>query len=116
MPADHSIDYLEFPSRNLPTTRAFFTALMGWAYEDYGPDYLAFDDGRMKGGFFRSDAISSVAEGAPLVVFYHSNLEEQQRRVTELGATVTRAIFSFPGGRRFHFAEPGGSEFAIWSE
>ncbi len=24
--------------------------------------------------------------------------------------------WTFPGGRRFHFIEPSGNEFAVWSE
>ncbi|TCK18554.1 hypothetical protein DFR30_1832 [Thiogranum longum] len=24
--------------------------------------------------------------------------------------------WSFPGGRRFHFTEPSGNEFAVWSD
>ena len=26
------------------------------------------------------------------------------------------AAFAFPGGRRFHFADPAGNELAVWSE
>jgi hypothetical protein len=27
-----------------------------------------------------------------------------------------RETFSFPGGRRFHFADPEGNVLAVWSE
>ena len=33
-----------------------------------------------------------------------------------LGGEITKEIFQFPGGRRFHFREPGGGEFAVWSD
>ena len=116
MKPDNSIDYLEFPSKDLQATKTFFSALAGWNFQDYGPEYVAFDDGKATGGFYLSEAISSADSGAPLVVLYHSDLEATQAKVIELGGVITKEIFAFPGGRRFQFAEPGGSEFAFWSE
>ena len=112
----NTVDYLEMPSTNLAATKDFFTILFGWSFQDYGPDYAAFDDGRMTGGFFASDSTSTVAKGAPLVVFYSAELEKMLNDVSRLGGKITREIFEFPGGRRFHFEAPGGGEFAIWSE
>jgi predicted enzyme related to lactoylglutathione lyase len=112
----NTIDYIEMPSRDLAGTKDFFTQLFGWSFQDYGPDYCACDDGRMTGGFFASKSTGSVAAGAPLIVFYHSDLEKICAEVARLGGKITREIFDFPGGRRFHFEAPGSSEFAIWSE
>ncbi|PZR71839.1 MAG: glyoxalase [Chthoniobacterales bacterium] len=111
----HTIDYIEMPSKDLVRTREFFTQLFGWSFQDYGPDYSSFDDGRMAGGFFASKTTSSVEAGASLIVFYSMELEKACAEVTRLGGKITRAIFEFPGGRRFHFEAPGGGEFAIWS-
>lgn len=111
-----TIDYIEMPSKDLVAAKTFFTQLLGWSFQDYGPDYCAFDDGRMAGGFFASENTGSVAAGAPLIVFYSPNLEQICGEVVRLGGRITREIFSFPGGRRFHFEAPGGGEFAIWSE
>jgi predicted enzyme related to lactoylglutathione lyase len=36
--------------------------------------------------------------------------------VTAAGGEIVKPIFAFPGGRRFHFREPGGNELAVWSE
>lgn len=116
MKTDYSIDYLEFASKDLTATKAFFSQLLNWSFQDYGPDYIAFDDGKMTGGFFGSTSVSTASEGAPLVVIYHSDLEATRARVVALGGVIKRDIFSFPGGRRFHFSEPGGNEFAVWSE
>lgn len=116
MRPDHSIDYLEFASKDLAATKAFFSTAFAWSFQDYGPDYIAFDDGRMTGGFFRSEKVAAAADGAPLVVFYHSDLEGAKENVEKTGGVLKRDIFSFPGGRRFHFTEPGGNEFAVWSE
>jgi predicted enzyme related to lactoylglutathione lyase len=112
----NTIDYVEMPSQNLAETKRFFSALFGWTFQDYGPDYAAFDDGRMAGGFFASEKTSNVESGAPLIVFYHRALEKIEKQVVELGGKITKEIFEFPGGHRFHFREPGGGEFAIWSD
>ena len=112
----NTIDYIEMPSRNLAATKKFFTALFNWSFSDYGPDYASFDDGRMAGGFFNSGKTAGTDAGAPLVVFYHPELEKTRKKVVDLGGEVTKEIFEFPGGHRFHFREPGGGEFAIWSD
>ena len=112
----NTIDYIEMPSTNLRVTKDFFSQLLGWSFQDYGPDYSSFDDGRMTGGFFASDNTSTVEKGAALVVFYSAELEKMSKEVLRLGGKITREIFEFPGGRRFHFEAPGGGEFAIWSE
>ena len=112
----NTIDYIEVPSRDLAATKNFFSALFGWSFVDYGPEYASFDDGRMAGGFFTSEKTAGVDAGAPLVVFYQPELEKARAKVVELGGAITKEIFEFPGGRRFHFRERGGGEFAIWSD
>lgn len=112
----NAIDYVEMPSRDLAETKRFFSALFGWSFEDYGPDYAAFNDGRMTGGFFLAEEVWSSAAACPLVVFYTAELEMSRADVVRLGGEITRDIFAFPGGRRFHFRAPGSGEFAIWSE
>jgi predicted enzyme related to lactoylglutathione lyase len=112
----NTIDYVEMPTRNLTETKRFFSGLWGWSFQDYGPDYSSFDDGRMAGGFFTADKTAGVDSGGVLVVFYHPDLAKILSEVKRLGGEVIREIFEFPGGRRFHFREPGGGEFAVWSE
>jgi predicted enzyme related to lactoylglutathione lyase len=112
----NTIDYVEIPSRDLAATKKFFAALFGWSFVDYGPDYVSFDDGRMTGGFSASEKTADMSAGAPLIVFYQPELEKTCAKVVDLGGEITRDIFEFPGGRRFHFRDPGGSEFAIWSD
>ena len=112
----NTIDYLEMPSTNLSATKNFFAQLFGWSFQDYGPEYSSFHDGRLAGGFFASEITSTVAKGAPLIVFDSPDLEKMSDDVVRFGGRITREIFEFPGGRRFHFNAPGGGEFAIWSE
>jgi predicted enzyme related to lactoylglutathione lyase len=118
MPASipNTIDYVEIPSRDVQKSRAFFEAFVGWKFTDYGPDYVSFEDGRINGGFFTSDKVSSTASGSALAVIFTPDLERFREKTIKLGATITRDTFSFPGGRRFQFAEPGGSEFSIWTD
>lgn len=116
MDAANKIDYIEFQAADIQATRSFFEQLLGWKFEDYGPDYTSFADGRIAGGFARSDKHAEVAGGSVLVVLYHPRLEEVRQKVIDLGGRIVREIFSFPGGRRFHFAEPSGNELAIWSD
>ena len=115
-PKTNAVDYVEIPSRDVQRSKAFFAALVGWKFTDYGPDYVAFEDGRLSGGFFTADKVSSVAAGAALVIIYTEQLEVVRAQALKLGATITRDTFSFPGGRRFQFAEPGGSEFSFWTD
>lgn len=109
------INYLEFPAKNIPATKTFFEAAFGWKFEDFGPDYTAFSNQGLDGGFFKSARASTTDNGAALTVFYSNNLTETQRKVEHAGGIIIQAIFDFPGGRRFHFTEPNGNEFAVWS-
>ena len=110
------INYVELPAKDLPATKAFFQSVFGWSFVDYGPDYTAFSDQGLDGGFFQSDLASSTEKGAALIVFYSNQLEATLAKVEKAGGSIVRPIFSFPGGRRFHFTEPSGNEFAVWSE
>ena len=110
------INYVEFPSRNLALTKAFFEQAFGWSFQDYGPDYCAFSDEGLDGGFFLANKTSSTETGAALIVFYSERLEETQGKVEAAGGVMVKPVFSFPGGRRFHFTEPAGNEFAVWSD
>jgi len=110
------INYVEFPAKDIPATKAFFAVVFGWSFEDFGPEYAAFSNQGIDGGFFKADMASSTGNGAALVVFYSLDLEATQTNITKAGGMIVKPIFSFPGGRRFHFTEPSGNEFAVWSD
>lgn len=107
------IDYVEFAVFDINATKNFYSRVFGWKFEDYGPEYTSFSDGRIAGGFF---SFGQVKTGGPLVVIYASDLEETQKRVESAGGRIVKEIFSFPGGRRFHFSDPTGHELAVWSQ
>ncbi len=110
------INYLEFPAKNIEKSKAFFTTVFDWSFVDYGADYCSFENAGIDGGFFRSDLTVSTKNGSALVVFYSKDLEGTQSKVLGAGGLIVQEIFSFPGGRRFHFSDPSGNEFAVWSE
>lgn len=116
MNVHEKINYVEFPAKDLSATRNFFSQVFGWSFQDFGPQYTAFSDAGLDGGFFQSESKSIAVNGAALIVFYSENLESTQSKIKQAGGKIVQEIFRFPGGRRFHFCEPSGNEFAVWSD
>lgn len=110
------INYVELPAKNLSATKDFFSTVFGWSFQDFGPEYSAFSNQGIDGGFFKSELSSSTDNGAALIVFYSNDLEATQEKVKKANGDIIKPIFTFPGGRRFHFLEPSGNEFAVWSD
>lgn len=116
MSTDRKIDYLEFPAKDFVAIKSFYSKAFDWSFQDYGGEYCSFSDGRLNGGFYKSEQSCSTANGSALVVLYAEDLETMQKKIAASGGTIIRRIFAFPGGRRFHFADPNGNELAVWSE
>lgn len=116
MNVSDKINYIEFPARDIEATKEFFIAVFGWSFEDFGPEYTAFSNQGVDGGFFKSELASATDSGSVLVVLYSDSLDSVQSKIAESGGTIVRSIFPFPGGRRFHFTEPSGNELAVWSD
>ena len=79
------LNYVEFAARDLPVTRAFFTAAFGWEFEEFGPDYCAFSGQGLDGGFYRSELYSSTQNGSALMVFYSDDLEATRAKIEQSG-------------------------------
>ena len=107
------INYVEFKAKNLEEIKSFYGEAFGWKFTDYGPTYTAFSESGVEGGFELSK--EPIVNGV-LVVLHHDNLEAIKEKVVGLGGEIAVDIFSFPGGRRFHFLDPSGNELAIWTE
>lgn len=116
MRANEKINYVEFPASDLSGTKAFFEAAFGWTFVDYGPDYAAFSNQGLDGGFYRSALQARTESGSALVVLFSKAIEQTQARVERAGGIIVKPIFAFPGGRRFHFTEPSGNELAVWTD
>ncbi len=111
--ANNKVDYIEFPATDIAATKKFYSAAFGWKFTDYGPDYVSFEDGRMSGGFKKT---SPFPGNGVLIVLYAKDLAKTEAVVVRNGGKITTPAFEFPGGRRFHFADPNGNELAVWSE
>jgi len=113
MPAAH-IDYVELPSLTAhELTRAFYAKAFGWEFTAYGPDYSATSGGPVDVGL---NGQPEDALTAPLPVIRVDDLELAFNAVVAANGLIARPIFAFPGGRRFHFIDPGGNELAVWGE
>ena len=113
------MDYIEFPATDIEGTKRFYHEVFGWDFSDWGPGYTSFHDGRLAGGF-NGESKPAGADGKAttgvLVVLYAARLEDTYNKVKAAGGKIVRETFEFPGGRRFHFADPNGNELAVWSE
>jgi len=108
------IDYVELPSVTAhELTRGFYAKAFGWQFTDYGPDYAATTNGDVDLGL---NGQPNEALSAPLPVVRVDDLDATLDAVAAAGGVISRPIFAFPGGRRFHFIDPSGSELAAWSE
>ena len=107
------VDYIEFPVHDISKTKEFYSSILGWKFEDYGPEYTSFHDGRIGGGFYVSE---DVKTGGALIVIYTNDIDGMQKKVLAAGGKITKPIFDFPGGRRFHFTDPSGHELAFWTD
>lgn len=110
------LNYVELAAKDLLVTKAFFQSVFGWEFVDYGPDYTAFSNQGLDGGFYRESLASQTSNGAALLIFYSQDIEATCCKVEKYGGKIIKPIFEFPGGCRFHFEEPSGNEFAVWSE
>lgn len=110
------INYIEFPAKNLELTKDFFSTAFNWKFTDYGPEYTAFSNSGLNGGFYKSELAVSTTTGSALIVLYSNELAQTMKRIEDAGGVVIKPIFSFPGGRRFHFSDPNGNEYAVWSD
>lgn len=110
---DNHINYIEFKAKDLKLIKAFYTTVFDWTFTDYGPSYVAFSESGIQGGFEKTH--EEIVNGV-LIVLYHKNLELIKNKIIKCNGEISKDIFSFPGGQRFHFIDPTGNELAIWSD
>jgi predicted enzyme related to lactoylglutathione lyase len=110
---NNHINYVEFQASDLAAIKQFYQSSFSWKFTDYGLEYIAFSESGLDGGFFKSDV--TVKNGA-LIILYHEDLAQIQHKIIEAGGQISKDIFSFPGGKRFHFLDPAGNELAVWSD
>lgn len=105
------ISYVELPVAQVAGVRDFYARAFGWTFTDFGPDYAATTTGDVDLGLNGSDD-HAIPQLLPIVEV--EDLEAALEGVVAAGGTVTLPIFAFPGGRRFHFRDPGGNELGVF--
>ena len=110
------INYVEFPATDLSTVKAFFSEVFDWSFTDYGPEYSAFSNAGLDGGFYQSSMNAEAGKGSALIIFYSRELERTQTKIELAGGSIIKPVFAFPGGRRLHFTDTNGNEYAVWSD
>src|ERR1039458_8473110 len=110
---ENQIDYIELPASQIEATKQFYGTVFGCTFEHYGPDYTSFFDGRPA-----VDSKKHAPEPSQglLLVIYARDLNGAQQKIKAAGGSIVKDTFSFPGGRRFHFADPNGNQLAVWSD
>jgi predicted enzyme related to lactoylglutathione lyase len=112
----HHMDYIELSHFDLNKAKNFYAQAFGWVFNDYGPTYAGIQapNSNLEVGGFQG--ASDPVQNAPLIILYSENLEKSKTKILEAGGKVTQDVYSFPGGRRFHFQDPSGNELAVWSQ
>lgn len=110
----HAIDYIELTVSDLAAAKEFYTSAFGWGFTDYGDAYAGIQgpEGSEVGGLNPS---GEPRPGGPFVLLYSDDLDATVTAVEEAGGRIVEAPYEFPGGRRFHFADPSGNELGVWS-
>jgi len=112
----HKINYIELASTDIERTKQFYSAVFGWSFQDYGPDYVAFSSAGIGGGFRKAATDEKLVASAPLIVLYSADLSATEAAIVAAGGAIVVPPFKFPGGRRFHFSDDVGNVLAVWSE
>jgi uncharacterized protein len=115
---NHKVNYIEFSTTSIPKSKAFYSKVFGWEFQDWGEDYISFgsESGGIDGGFRRGPAPEKTGESAALIVLYSSDLKATEAAIMAAGGSIVVPTFEFPGGRRFHFSDGAGNVLAVWSE
>ena len=110
---DNHINYVEFKAYDLEKIKSFYMSVFDWTFTDYEPSYTAFLESGLAGGFEKTE--NKIVNGS-LIVLYHKNLDFIKNRIIKANGKITKDIFPFPGGHRFHFLDPSDNELAVWSD
>jgi predicted enzyme related to lactoylglutathione lyase len=112
----HQINYIEFTTADIERTKQFYAAVFGWSFQDWGPEYIGLEGAGIEGGFAKGEPNHAHLKATPLVILYSENLEATEAAIIAAGGSIVIPTFTFPGGRRFHFADGLGNVLAVWSE
>ena len=114
----HSINYIEFSATDVARAKDFYSTAFGWRFQEWGAEYISFDkeSAGIDGGFRLRESAEEPSGCGPLIVLYSNDLKATEAAIESAGGSIVVPAFEFPGGRRFHFADPVGNVLAVWSE
>jgi len=115
MSASTPISYIELAANDLSLIKEFYSKAFNWEFEDYGPEYIAFSNAGVAGGFYYAQLNADANKGSALIVLHSEDLQGCLEKVVAYGGSIKTDIFDFPGGKRFHFLDPCNNELAVWS-
>jgi predicted enzyme related to lactoylglutathione lyase len=104
------ICFVELPSIDIGAGASFYAEVFGWALTGFGPSYACTMTGDVDIGL-QADMAEAPAAALPVIAV--DDLDAMLDAVRDAGGEVTKPIFAFPGGRRFHFTDPNGNELAV---
>lgn len=105
----HLPNYLEFKTADVAAAKRFYAQAFGFEFTDYGEEYAGVSGDGLEIELHRSDAGEP-----PLVGFKTDDIAAAQARIREAGGEIVGETYEFPGGRRFHFRDPGGNELLLY--
>ena len=97
--------YLELKTSDMEATKAFYSKAFGFEFIDYGPGYAGVNGENIEIGLHLSEK-----HEPPLPGYQTDDISTAHEQVVAAGGVILRETYEFPGGRRFHFRDPGGNE------
>lgn len=116
MSRHHSIDYIEFPARNLSESKSFYADAFGWEFNAYGDAYAGIRGAEPDAEMGGISAAWPDNDAQPLVILFSDDLDATLETVRAAGGRIIAEPYDFPGGRRFEFEDPNGHHLAVWAE
>jgi uncharacterized protein len=110
----HVIDYVEINVSDLAAAREFYARAFDWQFNDYGPDYAGIRSPAGDDEVGGLNALAPSVPGGPLVLLWSEDLDASVTAVRDAGGTITDGPYDYPGGRRFHFADPSGNVLGVY--
>ena len=109
------IDYIELAVDDLEQSKTFYAKALGWAFNDYGPEYAGIKDPTTGGEFggLAAQPVASRGEGI-LALVRTDDADAALASVVDAGGRVQAAMHDYPGGRRFTFADPSGNVLGVY--
>jgi predicted enzyme related to lactoylglutathione lyase len=112
----HVIDYVELAVDDLEQAKAFYAKALGWAFNDYGPDYAGIQDPTRPGQEFGGlNPVTPPSRGQGVLALARTDdADAALASVLAAGGRIVVELNEYPGGKRFQFADPWGNILGVY--